>query len=404
MKILFVAPQPFFEERGTPIAVRWAVEALCAQGHQVDLLTYHCGQDVTIEGMKLYRCWGPASISSVPPGFSPKKLFCDVFLCFELLSCLFRTKYDVIHAVEESIFPVLCFRPFLKAKMVYDMDSSMADQIIEKWPFLTKIRTFLEFFEKMAVRHVDLVLPVCEGLAEKARSFKTKAPKFAQARNGKKGKRKTEESIVILHDRAIEASGDVSNIENLKGKWAKNVKMALYVGNLEHYQGLDLVLESVATLPAEMAFTVVIVGGTDQHISEYKAKAVQLKVDARVKFVGRRPVNQLPCYLEQADILLSPRIKGANTPLKIYSYMLAGKPILATRIYSHTQVLDDECAALAEPTPASMAKKLQALLADSELCVRLGKVAHERAVKRHTRSAYEKTLEEAYARLFGEDV
>ena len=386
MKILFVAPQPFFEERGTPIAVRWAVEALCAQGHQVDLLTYHCGQNVSIEGMKLYRCWGPASIQSVPPGFSPKKLFCDVFLCFELLSCLFRTKYDVIHAVEEAIFPVLCFRPFLKAKMVYDMDSSMADQIIEKWPFLAKIRGFLEFFEKMAVRHVDLVLPVCEGLAEKAKSFKTKAP------------------IIILHDMAIEASGDVSNVENLRQKWAKKGKMALYVGNLEHYQGMDLVLESVATLSPELDFTVVIVGGTVQHISDYQAKADQLNVADRVKFVGTRPVNQLPCYLEQADILLSPRIKGANTPLKIYSYMLAGKPILATRIYSHTQVLDDECAALAEPTPASMAEKLQVLLKDNVACKQMGKAAHDRAVKRHTRSAYEKTMAQAYAQLFDKDV
>ncbi|NCC52453.1 MAG: glycosyltransferase [Spartobacteria bacterium] len=382
MKILFVAPQPFYEERGTPIAVRWAVEALCAQGHQVDLLTYHCGQDVSIPGMKLCRCWGPASITSVPPGFSAKKLFCDVFLCFELLSCLFRTKYDVIHAVEEAIFPVLCFRPFLKAKMVYDMDSSMADQIIEKWPFLSKIRAFLEFFEKMAVRHVDLVLPVCEGLAEKAKSFKTSAP------------------VVILRDMAIEGVKNGEKAENLRKKLDFEGKMALYAGNLEHYQGLELVLECLTHIPEDFSLMVVVIGGVKAHIEACERLAERLGVARRVRFIGPRPVSQLPDYLAQADILLSPRIKGTNTPLKIYSYMLAGKPILATRIYSHTQALDDSCAALCEPDAASMAARIEGLLKDTEAGERLGRAARERALRHHTREAYNRTIREAYGHFF----
>ena len=39
MKILLVAPQPFYQERGTPIAVRLLAETLCGAGHEVDLLT-----------------------------------------------------------------------------------------------------------------------------------------------------------------------------------------------------------------------------------------------------------------------------------------------------------------------------------------------------------------------------
>ena len=50
MRILLVAPQPFYQERGTPIAVRMLVEVLCGQGHAVDLLTFHEGADLDIEG------------------------------------------------------------------------------------------------------------------------------------------------------------------------------------------------------------------------------------------------------------------------------------------------------------------------------------------------------------------
>ena len=42
-----------------------------------------------------------------------------------------------------------------------------------------------------------------------------------------------------------------------------------------------------------------------------------------------------------ADVLVSPRLKGLNTPMKIYSYLDSGSAVLATRLRTHTQVLDD---------------------------------------------------------------
>jgi glycosyltransferase involved in cell wall biosynthesis len=48
-----------------------------------------------------------------------------------------------------------------------------------------------------------------------------------------------------------------------------------------------------------------------------------------VHFVGQRPPEEMPPYMELADILLSPRNKGTNTPLKLYTYLRSGKPLLA---------------------------------------------------------------------------
>jgi glycosyltransferase involved in cell wall biosynthesis len=61
-------------------------------------------------------------------------------------------------------------------------------------------------------------------------------------------------------------------------------------------------------------------------------------------------------------VLVSPRIHGTNTPLKIYEQLASGKPLVATRIWSHTQVLDDSVCFLADPEPASMADALLAAL------------------------------------------
>lgn len=53
MKILMISPEPFFEPRGTPISVYQRLQALSALGYQVDLLTYHVGQDVDIPGLTI---------------------------------------------------------------------------------------------------------------------------------------------------------------------------------------------------------------------------------------------------------------------------------------------------------------------------------------------------------------
>jgi glycosyltransferase involved in cell wall biosynthesis len=83
-------------------------------------------------------------------------------------------------------------------------------------------------------------------------------------------------------------------------------------------------------------------------------------------------VKNLAGYLSMADILVSPRINGDNTPMKIYSFLDSGKPILATRLKTHTQVLDDTTAILVEPTPESFAEGMLLLAEDKKLQQKLG--------------------------------
>ncbi|MDP2248693.1 MAG: hypothetical protein Q8J65_11215, partial [Nitrosomonadales bacterium] len=112
MKLLFLAPQPFYTERGTPIAVKLAVTALCHQGHEVDLLIYHEGDDIDIPGMRLIRAGRPPGVDQVPIGFSIKKLLCDAWLMVAAFRLLRGGGYEVVHAVEESIFIAIAARLF----------------------------------------------------------------------------------------------------------------------------------------------------------------------------------------------------------------------------------------------------------------------------------------------------
>lgn len=149
--------------------------------------------------------------------------------------------------------------------------------------------------------------------------------------------------------------------------------VTMYVGNLEMYQGIDLLLESFALVLLTISqCDLVIVGGQVQDIQKYQNKACQLGVDRKVHFLGPKPVTQLAQYLSRADILVSPRIKGTNTPMKIYSYLQSGKPILATNLPTHTQLLTSQIAMLAEPSPEAFSRAMIRLIGDEKLRMELG--------------------------------
>ena len=131
MKILVLAPHPFFQARGTPLAVKRVLEFLSSRGHQVDLLTFHEGEDVDIPNCRIHRIARPLWIRNIRPGFSVKKVVCDVFMFVKCLGMVRRNRYDLIHAVEEAAFIAAAMQRIAGIPYVYDMDSSLAEQLVD---------------------------------------------------------------------------------------------------------------------------------------------------------------------------------------------------------------------------------------------------------------------------------
>lgn len=381
MRILLVAPQPFYSERGTPIAVRLLAQALCADGHQVDLLTYHLGQDIVYPNLRLVRCAAVPGIRDMPIGISLKKLIVDVSLSMRLAQMLWTTHYDVVHAVEEALFPAALLNMFSKRRLVYDMDSLLSEQVADKWQALRPLSSLLGIIERAAIRKCDRVLAVCEDLAVKVRAH---VPA---------------EKVVVLPDVPMPRALTNASDEQLRKHFKDDEALLLYVGNLEHYQGVELLLYALQKAQRARPYKLIVIGGESGHIEEHTRKACELGLADKVLFLGARAVGDLAHFLDQADILVSPRTLGQNTPMKIYSYMQAGKPILATRIRSHLQVLDDSCAMLTEPTADGLAGGLLRLLAEPELGASLGATALRRVESEFSMPVFRKRLRDAYAGL-----
>lgn len=384
MKILVVAPQPFYTERGTPIAVRLLVTTLCEAGHEVDLLAFHEGEDIWLDGLTISRTAAFPFLKHIPIGFSWKKLLCDVLITAKMFRFMIRKRYDVIHAVEEVVFPAVILKGVFRRRVVYDMDSSLSEQLIEKWAWLSRIRWLLDGMERFAIRGADAVLPVCPYLADKVRSCAA------------------EKLVQVLEDPPLRASEEGAWKEDLRNIFGIDGVFVLYVGNLEEYQGIDLLLAAMVTGALDSSMQLVVIGGGGRGLQRYRDKVRDLGLSRIVHLPGPRPVAALSFYLAQADILVSPRLRGGNTPMKIYSYLASGRAILATKTPSHTQVLDDRCALLVDPTAEAVSRGLRRLATDQKLRVSLGCEARRRAEVEYSESAYRRKLLDAYSRLTNE--
>lgn len=185
-------------------------------------------------------------------------------------------------------------------------------------------------------------------------------------------------------------------IENLRIKLEVSGLLLMYVGNLEVYQGIDLLLESFSLILKVEIVDLVIIGGETSDIQKYQKKACRLSIDRRVHFLGPKPVEHLAVYLSQADILVSPRIKGKNTPMKLYSYLDSGKALLATDLPTHTQLLDSQVAVLAEPSTEVFSKGMLRLIADETLRQKLGTAGRQLIKERFSYAAFSEKLNDLF--------
>ncbi len=180
--------------------------------------------------------------------------------------------------------------------------------------------------------------------------------------------------------------------------------MVLYTGTFEAYQGLDLLFAAMKHVLAKAPTArLVLAGGHPDQIERARRDADAQGIGAAAVFAGERPAEEIPAYLEAADVLVSPRSLGKNTPLKIYQYLRSGRPIVATDLLTHTQVLDATVAELTDPTPDAFGAGILRLLNDRGRAAALSQAALALANTRYTYEAYVERTREALRPIAGRE-
>lgn len=371
MKILMLAPEPFFQPRGTPLSEYFRIKALSDIGHRVDLITYHLGENVKIDNLRILRIPNLFYIKKIKIGPSWAKIPLDFLLFIKAFFQLTKRSYDLIFSHEEAAFLGVILAKIWRVPHLYDMHSSLPQQL-ENFNF-SKSKTLKAIFlglEKFILTNSQAVIVICLDLLEKL-------------------KKEGYEKKVILIENFLDFNHQSFTEGQIKKKHEelapKGEKIILYTGNFESYQGISLLLEAATRVEEKVIF--LLVGGNGLEIARMKQKAKALKISDRVIFTGKVAPSIVPLYISLADVLVSPRISGTNTPLKIYSFMKAGKPLVATNLWTHTQVLSSKISVLVEPNPQSLAEGLLFALFNEEAQLR-AQSCKEMADSEYTRSRY----------------
>ena len=380
-RILVVAPQPFYEDRGTPIALRQVLQAASELEYRVDLLTFPVGSDVHLPGLRTLRAGNPLAIRSVPIGLSIRKLLLDVSLVRTMGRQLSRETYTCIHALEEAAWPALVLARRHRIPLLYDMQSSLPEQLRKHAPArVPPMPLLLRKAERWLLSRADLVV-ASSGLGDRVRHSAPMTRVREWRFPSKPGEVSTFESLALRRQLGL----------------AQDAPVVLYSGTFETYQGLD---ELVAAIPAVLAAVpnarFVLVGADRLAGASLPDEAEELTRSGALTVVERQPRNAMPVYLAMADVLVSPRAFGGNLPLKIFDYLAAGRPIVATDISTHREVLTRETAMLVQPSSAALADGIVSILRSPARARELGHAARQYALEHLGWARFVRTVGEIY--------
>lgn len=382
-RVLLMVSQPFFEWRGSPIRVRYNVEALVEAGYEVDLVTLPFGQPVEIPGVTLHRVNGLPGVRSIPIGPSFAKLLFDLKMFFNARTLLSDNTYAVIHGVEDAGF----FAGVLARKrgipFIYEKHSDPASH--KGGGLRNLLMSVYSRVEAYSLKRAGHVIATGAGLQAGVRKLAPRTP-----------------CTHLFDIPSSRSEPDKEQVQQARSrmKAAENNVVATYVGSFARYQGIDLLFDAIPNALREAPdLQVVIIGGSEQEISERKASLHQLGLADRVQFLGKVDPEQLPAYLRASDLLLSPRISGHNTPLKLLDYFKAGRAIVATDVEANRLLLDEQTAAFAPPDAISFGTVLAETARNPERRRDLAAHSQEKIRTTYNFESYTRQLAAVYAEL-----
>lgn len=383
-RVLLVTPQPFFEERGTPIAVAHTLRALGELGYEVDLLAFPMGRKIDLPGVRIMRCGNPLRVRRVRVGFSAGKLALDVSLFQSFARLLHERKYDVVHAVEEAAWLAAVLCPLNKVPFIYDMASSIPDELsahrmLGRAPFLPLLRRT----ERRVARRAAHVL--CSG------GLGSHVAALAPATPVQEWRFPVLEEQVPPHVAA--------GLRQRHGI-GEHDRVVLYTGNFSRYQGIDLLLEAFATaLERDPRLLLVCVGASDESQARHYSAMLPQHARDRARILVRESRSTMASWFAAADCLVTLRTSGRNVPLKVFEYMASRRPIVASRGPAHEPALDATRAILCDPDRAGVSMALQQVFSDPQRSQALARAAGAHAARHFSWPRFRSLVEGVYGRV-----
>jgi len=340
MKILMIAPTPFFSDRGCHIRVLNSYLRLTREKNKLVLITYPLGRN--IQGVNTKRIPNLPGYKKTSPGFSFYRPFLDFFLLIKCFGEIKKGKYDLIYAhLHEGALIGIILKKFFKKRVIFDAQGSLVGELAAQGTI--KKNGFWERpifkIEKYITQNVDEIITSTAGLK-----------KFMMT------KIKPRADIKVIKDLPDQSLFN-KNVKPVKLKLPKDKKIVVYLGGLQKYKGIDYLIKAVPLVSDNFHFLIM-----GYPVEYAKSLAKKLGVEKRITFTGKIPYEKAPSYLKLGDIAISPKtLESGEANAKLYNYLAMGLRVVCFDIPENREILGDNGVYAKDKDYRDLAEKINRL-------------------------------------------
>jgi len=384
LRVLMVAPTPFFGDRGCHVRIFEQVRALRPHGVQVLVATYAVGRDVP--GVRTMRTPRLPWVRRLPIGFSVHKPYLDLLLLATAAQAVRRFSPDILHGhLHEGAALATLLSRVTRVPAVADLQGSLTSELVDHGtlPASGSLPRLARLVERHLLTGPSRLLASSTGFAHELRE---------QWGGGSR--------VVALPDgvdpevfRPGLSAEDLRCTLGLMGK-----RVVVFLGILTPHQGIDDLLTAWSSVISAVPDAhLLLMGYPNEH--RYRGHVARLGLERSVTIPGRVDYSEAPRYLALGDVAVSLKRSATEGNGKLLNYMATGLPVIAYEGPTSRQILGDAGVFVPVGDTAAFAHACAALLNDPGARTRRGQALRERAVSLFAWPALARQLLDVYQDL-----
>lgn len=384
LRVLMIAPTPYFADRGCHVRIYEEARALTKLGHEVCIVTYHLGRDMP--GVRVVRTPAVPWYNKLEAGPSWHKPYLDALLLWKALAEARSFRPHLIHAhLHEGALIGSVLKRLLRIPLLFDYQGSLSGESLNHGFFraTSPLLTLFKGLEGFIDRRADLIITSSDkGRQELISDWGIAPEKVVNLIDG------VDTEIFRPYSRS-EARRELGISED--------VKLVVYLGLFNRYQGVDLLLDAIAIVKGKAPDVRFLLMGFPD--GEYRKKAREIGIDDVITFTGRVSYDRAPFFLCAGDLAVSPKLAQTEANGKLFNYMACGLPTVVFDNQVNREILGDDGIYVEHGNTSLLADSIISTLGNSGYLLLLAAQVRERAVRMHSWSARSRLLLSVYRTL-----
>ncbi len=387
LKVLHIAPTPFFADRGCHIRIRNEIESLAGRPVRVILCTYHLGGNV--DGFDIRRIPSIPGYHKLDAGYSPFKFPADIFLFFLVLKTCLQEKPDLLHGhlhegalIGWAVKTILFWRSM---PLIMDMQGSLSGELTSYGTVKSGglLRRIIVRVEMMICRMVDFFF------CSSAESQDTLLTRFHVS----------PEKTMLLQDVVPDEFFKVRKNPGLRRKLRipTGKKVVLYTGSLLPGKGVQFITQAMVGLSKVRNDVFFVLVGYPK--AEMAAFVRKNGLESNVLLPGRVSYDALARWLAIGDLALEPKESDSGEASgKLLHYMAAGLPVVCFDTENNRKFLGEPGYYARDHSALAFARAIMAALDDPKAAAR-GALGRDRIRAQYSMEGLGRRLAAAYEQM-----